>query len=51
MYVFPVADGVDLPSDWASYAKQPTEPYAVDPADVAAHRDEWLREWSDLTSR
>ncbi|MCW2794284.1 MAG: transporter, periplasmic binding protein thiB subfamily [Nocardioides sp.] len=51
MYVFPVADGVDLPSDWASFAVQPTQPYAVDPADVAAHRDEWLREWSDVTSR
>jgi thiamine transport system substrate-binding protein len=51
MYVFPVAGGVDLPSDWASYAVQPKEPYAVDPADVAAHRDEWLREWSDVTSR
>jgi thiamine transport system substrate-binding protein len=51
MYVFPVADGVKLPADWARYAEQPTDPYAVDPADVAAHRDEWLRDWSDITSR
>ena len=51
MYVFPVVDGVELPADWATYAKQPTAPYAVDPADVAAHRDDWLREWSDVTSR
>ena len=40
-----------LPADWASYAEQPTDPYSVDPARVAAHRDEWLREWSDVTSR
>lgn len=51
MYVFPVADGVPLPADWAKYAVQPTHPFAVDPAQVTAHRDEWLREWSDLTSR
>ena len=51
MYVFPVVKGTKLPADWASYAVQPTDPFEVDPADVAAHRDEWLREWSDLTSR
>ena len=51
MYVFPVAAGTALPAEWASHAKQPTEPYAVDPADVAANRDDWLREWSDVTSR
>jgi thiamine transport system substrate-binding protein len=51
MYVFPVVDGVKLPSDWAKFAVQPTKPYAVDPADIAAHRDEWLRDWSDITSR
>ena len=51
MYVFPVADGVDLPKEWATFAKQPTEPYAVDPAEVAANRETWLREWSDVTSR
>ena len=51
MYVFPVVAGTELPADWASYAEQPTEPYAVDPAEVAAKRDDWLREWSDITSR
>jgi thiamine transport system substrate-binding protein len=51
MYVFPVAAGTKLPAEWASHAEQPTEPYAVDPADVAENRDDWLREWSDVTSR
>ena len=51
MYVFPVVAGTKLPAAWASHAKQPTEPYAVDPAEVAANRDDWLREWSDVTSR
>jgi len=51
MYVFPVDAGAPLPPDWAQFAKQPTEPLTVDPADIAAHRDEWLQQWSDITSR
>ncbi|MBZ5739212.1 thiamine ABC transporter substrate-binding protein [Nocardioides mangrovi] len=51
MYVFPVDSSVDLPAEWARFAKQPTDPLEVAPADIAEHRDEWLREWSDITSR
>jgi len=51
MYVFPVVDGVPLPKQWAKFAVQPDHPYAVAPADIAAHRADWLREWSDVTSR
>ena len=51
MYVFPVASDTPLPQEWAKFAKQPRTPYAVDPADISDHRDEWLREWSDVTSR
>ncbi len=51
MYVFPVADGVELPAEWAEFAQRPTDPYAVDPAEVAENRADWLREWSDVTSR
>lgn len=51
MYVFPVDSSVELPAEWARFAKQPTDPYAVDPASISEHRDEWLREWSDVTSR
>ena len=51
MYVFPVDASAPLPKQWAQFAQQPADPYAVDPADISAHRDEWLREWSDVTSR
>jgi thiamine transport system substrate-binding protein len=51
MYVFPVADGVELPPDWARYAERPTAPYEMDPADIAANRDAWLEEWRDLTTQ
>ena len=51
MYVFPVADDVALPRDWARYAVQPDDPYTLDPAEITERRDEWLRTWSDLVSR
>lgn len=51
MYVFPVDSSVELPAEWAEFATQPTDPWEVDPAEIAANRDEWLREWSDVTSR
>jgi len=51
MYVFPVVAGTELPADWAKFAQQPDQPFAVDPAAIAANRDEWLTEWSDITSQ
>ncbi|HEX4688523.1 MAG TPA: thiamine ABC transporter substrate-binding protein [Nocardioides sp.] len=51
MYVFPVRQGTPLPTAWARFAVQPRHPYAVSPADISAHRDAWLREWSDIVSR
>ncbi len=51
MYVFPVDSSVELPKEWAKFAQQPTDPYEVDPASISEHRDEWLRDWSDVTSR
>lgn len=51
MYVFPVDASVELPAEWAEFAQQPTDPLEVDPAEIAANRDDWLREWSDVTSR
>jgi thiamine transport system substrate-binding protein len=51
MYVFPVRQGTPLPPAWAKFAVQPQHPYAVSPADISAHRDAWLREWSDIVSR
>jgi thiamine transport system substrate-binding protein len=51
MYVFPVRDGVELPADWADFAPRPTEPLAVDPADIDANRDQWLRDWQEIVTR
>jgi thiamine transport system substrate-binding protein len=51
MYVFPVRQGTPLPPAWARFAIQPKHPYDVSPAAISAHRDTWLRQWSDIVSR
>ena len=51
MYVFPVDDEVTLPPLWERWAEPAPAPIDVPPADIAENRDEWLREWSDVTSR
>lgn len=51
MYVFPVRDDVELPSDWARFALRAEEPATLDPADIAENREVWLTEWTDVTTR
>lgn len=46
MYVYPVDSSVALPDTWAAFAPQAEKPYTVDPADVTAHRDEWIQAWT-----
>ncbi|WP_148573951.1 thiamine ABC transporter substrate-binding protein [Nocardioides caldifontis] len=50
MYVFPVDDSVELPPLWAKWAEPAPAPVEVDPEAISEHREEWLREWSDVTS-
>ena len=51
MYVFPVMPGATVPDDWAEFAPQPTDPYEVSPEEIAANREQWLTEWTDVVSR
>ncbi len=51
MYVFPVDDGVELPAEWATFAEQPDSTHEVDPDEITDNREEWLREWTEITTR
>lgn len=48
MYMYPVAKGTALPAEWVEWAPLATTPNVVAPADIAAHRDEWIRDWSQI---
>ena len=46
MYVFPVSSSVEVPADWAQYAPLADAPATLDPAEIDAHRDEWIDAWT-----
>ncbi|RMI13336.1 thiamine ABC transporter substrate-binding protein [Cellulomonas triticagri] len=48
MYMYPVSSAVDLPEDWAAWAPLAEQPFEVPLVDIAEHRDDWVRSWTDL---
>jgi thiamine transport system substrate-binding protein len=51
MYVNPVVKGATLPPAFAKWLVDPPHPYSVDPAEIAAKRTEWIKNWTDLVVR
>ncbi len=50
MFVYPVVD-VELPEEFVAHGAQPTDPFLLDADVVAANRDTWIAEWTDLVLR
>ena len=51
MFVFPVRDGIELPGVFAEYAQVPEQPGVVAPAEIEAHREEWIQAWTEVMLR
>lgn len=51
MFVFPVNPDVDLPDVFIQYAQIPDQPALLDPADIAANRERWINDWTDIVIR
>jgi thiamine transport system substrate-binding protein len=51
MFVFPVRGDVPLPDLFVDHAARPAEVYELPAADIEAHREEWIDEWTDLVVR
>ena len=47
MYMYPVDASVPLPESWERFGPLAAEPFTVAPEDIDAHRDEWIRTWTD----
>ncbi len=50
MFVFPVSDEVELPDDWARYAKVADDPYEIPAQDIEANRLDWVTQWADIAT-
>lgn len=51
MFVFPVNPAAKLPDEFVKWAQMPKEPATLGPADIAAHRDEWIKAWTETVLR
>jgi thiamine transport system substrate-binding protein len=51
MYVNPVVTGAKLPPEFTKWAVDPRHPYSVAPATISAHRNEWIKDWTDRVVR
>jgi thiamine transport system substrate-binding protein len=51
MFVFPARAGAALPAVFNQWAPRPSAPLTVPPAEIAANREDWVREWTDLVLR
>ncbi|HEV2952304.1 MAG TPA: thiamine ABC transporter substrate-binding protein [Actinomycetota bacterium] len=51
LFVYPANGDVALPPEFTEYAVQPDDPATLDPATIAANRESWIDQWSDLVLR
>ncbi len=51
LFVYPVNEDVVLPDVFTQFAVVPADPFTVDPAAIAANREEWQDRWNEIVLR
>jgi thiamine transport system substrate-binding protein len=51
MFVFPVNPEAPLQAEFIDYLAIPENPVVLDPAEIAAHREEWILAWTETVLR
>ncbi len=51
LFVYPANGDVPLPREFTKYSVQPVHPATLDPATIAANRESWIDQWTDLVLR
>lgn len=51
LFVYPIDPAVPLPDVFSRFAVVPSEPYTLDPAEIAANREQWQDEWNEIVLR
>jgi thiamine transport system substrate-binding protein len=47
-FVFPANENVELPREFVDHTVIPASPLSLDPADIDANRERWIREWTEI---
>jgi thiamine transport system substrate-binding protein len=48
MYVYPTRTGTPLPDVFTKWGPLAPHPVAITPAEIGAHRDEWIQQWTNI---
>lgn len=51
MFVFPVNPEAALPDEFVQYAQIPSRPAQLDAVDIAANREKWIADWTEVVIR
>jgi thiamine transport system substrate-binding protein len=51
LFVYPANSAVPLPDVFTANATVPADPYTLDPATIAANREAWIDQWTDIVLR
>ncbi|MDI6770491.1 MAG: thiamine ABC transporter substrate-binding protein [Anaerolineales bacterium] len=51
MFVYPVNRDAGLPEEFVKYAQIPEQPARLDPAEIAANREKWIKAWTETVLR
>ena len=51
MFVFPARDGMKLPAVFTKFADVAPSPLTLPTAEIGAHRDAWIEQWTDTVLR
>jgi thiamine transport system substrate-binding protein len=51
LFVYPARVDASLPPEFTKFAVVPTEPFTMDPAVIAANRQQWQDEWTTIVLR
>ena len=50
-FVYPTRTDATLPDLFVKFGRPVADPLTISPEDIAAHRDEWIKQWTDAVLR
>jgi thiamine transport system substrate-binding protein len=51
MFVYPANENATLPELFTQFGQIPTNPAAIDSAEIEANREAWIEAWTDVMLR
>ena len=51
LFVYPANPAVPLPDVFTKFAVVPADPFVIDPATIAANREQWQDQWNEIVLR